>query len=329
MTGYFWVSYFDKWCTRHPEMGAISFQDVEPLAYDVIYYHDYHGWRDTMDDVKTVYNAFIASSDHEINAVSFYTAANDCDYTIVLFDDIVDGEPAFELSRVSGTCNVRGFHTVDLLQSVGLRMGDDFYVQCDLSTGGQPYDRTSVVPVLLGSTSMGAVVPSSAKSGESYYLDGSSWVDLTTFNETANFCIKALGISYVPDDGDLACYGSVDFTNVRPGQTVETTIQIENTGSEESSLCWEVASVPEWGQWTINPEEGSFLKPHHGPVQITVSVVAPREKNTNFSGTLSLRNCYDGSDIEEIDVTLKTVKQFSVLSFIEWIRDHFRCCLLG
>jgi C1A family cysteine protease len=203
--GYFWISYYDKWATQEPEMGAVSFQNVEPMQYDNVYYHDYHGWRDTLDEIDTAFNAFQTSMPETIEAVSFFNRGNDVDFTIKIYDDFIEGELQNELSSISGTQEYEGFHTVDLETSVNLGAEEDFYVYLQLSSGGQPIDRTSEVPVLLGA-SYRTIVVSDAEPNESFYLQDDQWVDLYNYqfadpnhNETANFCIKALGSYEIPD----------------------------------------------------------------------------------------------------------------------------------
>ena len=189
--GYFWISYYDKHACKQPEMGAVSFQNVELQDYGHIYHHDYHGWRDTMDDVDEAFNAFTMTGDEMVRAVSFYVAADSVDYTVRLFDTFEEGVLADELASTFGTFERKGFHTVDLGVPVAFSAGDDFHVYLQLSRGGHPYDTTSEVNVLLGA-SYRAIVQSSASPGESYYREDGAWVDLTDYDAAANFCIKAL-----------------------------------------------------------------------------------------------------------------------------------------
>ncbi len=197
--GYFWISYYDKHCCKHPEMGAVSFQNVERMTYDYIYYYDYHGWRDTKTDCSEAFNVFTASSTELLKSVSFYTAEDNVNYTIKLYDSFQEGELYNVLSTISGNIEYTGFHTIDLDMPVTLTTGNNFYIYLKLYSGGQPYDRTSVIPVLLGA-SYRTIVESVSNPGESYYRSGSQWYDLYEFDSTANFCIKALTIKHFIND---------------------------------------------------------------------------------------------------------------------------------
>ncbi|MBN1827040.1 MAG: T9SS type A sorting domain-containing protein [Candidatus Eisenbacteria bacterium] len=193
-SGFFWISYYDKTCCQDPQMGAVQFRDVVPMPFDHVYYHDYHGWRDTKADADEAFNAFTAEGDEALTAVGFFTAADSVDYTIRIYDRFEGGVLLDELSSTTGFFARTGFHSVDLDAPVELAEGDDFYVYLSLSTGGHPFDRTSGVPVLLGADYR-VIVESRADPGESFYKSGGSWIDLTGDDETANFCIKGYAMN--------------------------------------------------------------------------------------------------------------------------------------
>ncbi len=196
-SGYFWISYYDKWACQNPEMGAVSFKNVEPLQYTTAYYHDYHGWRDTLKGITEVFNAFTTVKDETIKAVNFFTASDSVNYTVTLYDSFDGTSLDGELATKSGFIEFTGLHTIDLDTPVNLPEGEDFYIYLDLDKGGIPYDRTSDVPVLLGAQYK-TIVPSTASAGESYFNNTNGWndfydyIDPSGFQLSGNFCVKAL-----------------------------------------------------------------------------------------------------------------------------------------
>jgi hypothetical protein len=329
--GYFWISYYDKWCGQHPEMGAVSFQGVEFQPYGAIYSHDYHGWRDSMTGVSEAFNVFTATEDDTLFAVSIFTAEDDVMYTVKIYDSFEGGELLDELSSESGTIDYTGFHTIHLGTQVTLTGGDEFYIYLSLSSGGHPIDRTSEVSVLLGSSSR-VTVQSAASPGESYYLSGSTWYDLYDYDfsnpdwdETANFCIKALTGEYTYNEPDLECEGELSWTGVQLGEELTDSFILRNVGISDSNLDWEISEWPQdWGEWTFTPSDGYNLKPEDEDVTVEVTVIAPEEVGTEFTGEIKVVNKENSSDFEIIPIYLKTPRNKTTYNnFLEGMLNQF------
>ena len=196
--GYFWISYYDKHACRNPEMGAVSFYNVERSRFDTAYYYDAHGWRDTADFTIAM-NAFETSREESIVAINFFSAADSINYTVSVYGAF-DGDTLTDLlSTKSGYLEFTGLHTIMLDDTIELMANTSFYTYLEVSTGGIAYDRTSEVPVLLGSSDR-VIVTSLASEGESYYFENGQWNDFydyddpSGFQHSGNFCIKALAV---------------------------------------------------------------------------------------------------------------------------------------
>ena len=276
--GYFWISYYDKHCGRHPEMGAISFIDVVKYPWFQVYYHDYHGWRDTKDSTWEAFNAFQSTAPEVISSVSFFTAADSVNYSVVIYDKFAGGSLSDTLTFQQGFIAHTGFHTVDLNTPVKRFPGDDFYVYLWLDHGGHPYDRTSEVPVLLGGGTR-TIVPSSAKPGESFFMENGVWTDLTTFDTTANFCIKALTSGPLPDKPATPTGALPVYCN--PTDTI--VLSIPAVANADSLL------------WTIDPPAAATLTYVNNNAQIVI--------NPTYQGTISINvagvNSYGTGDFSD------------------------------
>lgn len=245
--GYFFISYWDKWCAREPFMGTVSFINVVAIDYDKFYYHDYHGWRDTFTGISKAMNAFEATDDHFIEAVSFFTAADSVDFTATFYGSFQGGALSDLISTETGFSEVRGFHTIHLSTPFEMAQGDSVYFVVEFSDGGYAYDRTADVPVLLGGSAR-VVVESSASENESWYNDG-SWHDLYTWSEnpypgTGNFCLKLLGYNAgitISPDQDFLFQGETGG----PFTPVSETWELEFRGA--GSVQYQV--IPESVDW--------------------------------------------------------------------------------
>lgn len=194
--GYFWISYYDKYAGQEPTLGAVSFYNVEPSQYDKVYYYDYHAWRDELPQFSQAFNAFTVDKDFLLKAVNYFTVVDSADYTVIIYDDFIDGQLANPLAQASGYNAIKGLHTADLDNVIVFEAGDDFYIYMEFSEGGQAVDRnTRAMSPIVGGEFRGSVV-SSAEAGQSYYFEDGSWHDLYDFDNSANFCMKGLGSEF-------------------------------------------------------------------------------------------------------------------------------------
>lgn len=271
--GYFWISYYDKHSCAHPEMGAISFQQVEPMPYDKIYYHDYHGWRDTFMEGTAVFNKFIADGSEIVQAVNFFTATDYVEFQIILYDDFDGVTLSNELGSATGFRAHYGLHTVDL-EPFGIEEGDDFYVYLELSDNAYPFDRTSDVPVLLGAQYR-TIVESAANPDESYYQVGTAWLDFydyafstSSWDGTGNFCVKVLtnetGLKVYPEQG-------INFQGYPGGPFDPASFTWQFTNKCLESIDYEITNLPSVNWLTLDGDTAGSLEAGE-TAQITVII---------------------------------------------------------
>jgi hypothetical protein len=123
---------------------------------------------------------------------------------------------------------------------------------------------------------------------------------------------------------DLYCNGNINWNDVTPGETVTDSFTVQNIGGPSTLLNWEIESYPDWGIWLFTPDSGTGLTPEDGLFEIEVSIVAPDNKNTEFTGEITIVNSDDPTDTCNIDVSLATpVNQPVQYPLLELFRERF------
>ena len=204
---HFGISYNDYF-TGHddPDVGAanmagVSFHNVVQNTYQKIYYHNDFGWTDQQPHAYA-FNHFTADQNGLLKSVSFYTTDDNVDYTVKVYKRFHDGVLGDLASTVSGTEAFEGFHTIDLLDLVGLTQGQDFYIEVQTSNGQEANDGNILKQRLLDLDYLSGYANTTALPGESFFSDdGMSWTDLQTVDTSANFAIN--GLTIVPEPTSL------------------------------------------------------------------------------------------------------------------------------
>jgi uncharacterized repeat protein (TIGR01451 family)/fimbrial isopeptide formation D2 family protein len=122
---------------------------------------------------------------------------------------------------------------------------------------------------------------------------------------------------------DLTCYGSLQWTEISPGGTVTGSFTLQNIGDSGSELDWSITDYPDWGSWSFSPSSGVNLEPSDGQITVYVTVTAPDERNSDFAGSIIVRNAENSNDYDSISVSLATPKFKPFASWIDFLCDIF------
>ncbi len=105
---------------------------------------------------------------------------------------------------------------------------------------------------------------------------------------------------------DLEGEGALSWSHIPPGSTQTGTFMVRNVGDPESLLDWEIVDYPDWGTWMFSPSLGNDIQPEDGSLTVTVTVVTPDIRNTDFMGKIKIINTENSNDFCTIDVSLAT-----------------------
>jgi len=250
----------------------------------------------------------------DLNEGSVVEAGIDA-FSIVVFDCEFSNSPPYTPSNPSPSDDAVDVSTnADLSWTGGDPNGDIVYYDV--------YFDIVNPPVYLASSDQTETTfdPGTMDHGKTYYwqIKAEDNLSATTSGPIWSFTTEeAIG-------PDLACSGTLSWTDITPGETVTSSFTVENIGEPDSLLDWEIDDYPNWGTWTFTPSSGDDLLPNN-PVTVGVTVIAPDEPEETFTGEVKIVNSEDPDDYCIIDVSLATpVNQQVVINpLLQMIQERF------
>lgn len=198
LSGYFWVSYEDA---KFAKSTIVQFPEIESANnYDYQYCYDPLGWVGDLGYGGSNYsmwaaNLFTSTGNHIVKAIGFYVTQGGGSYSARLYKNPTSGPytGGTLVATASGSCTYAGLHAATLSAPVSLTTGDRFSICIQFTNPS--YARPAAYEFRIA----GATSAATASAGQSYYSNnGTSWTDLTTYDSTANFCIKAFADAVPP-----------------------------------------------------------------------------------------------------------------------------------
>jgi hypothetical protein len=126
---------------------------------------------------------------------------------------------------------------------------------------------------------------------------------------------------------DIYCEANLHWQDIEVGSELFGDIFIMNEGDAGSLLDWMITSYPDWGIWNFSALLGYDITPIDPAEKITVSIIVPDEKNSDFIGNITIVNKHNISDFCNIDISISTprINYFNMLFFD--IFNNIQCFL--
>lgn len=241
--GYFWVSYYDSVFAWDAMVAFCSAEAAD--GYGKIYQYDPLPPYRCISATRAA-NMFTATGSDTLAAVGFYAMTPRTGYELSVYTGCSAGNPVSgtKATSQSGTVPEAGFATIPLDKAVSVAKGSRFSVVLKLTTPGYSWPHAVELAV------SGYLSKASAGSGQSFFsTDGSSWRDLTSWNSTANFCIKAYtkGTSMeLPKLAGLEIRGPRSVESGKTGQYACDATYSDGSRKEGVAASWSLVSGGDW-----------------------------------------------------------------------------------